>query len=491
MNLGQETERVEFKKSTGELREGMESLAAILNKHGQGTLYFGVRDDGEVTGQDISAATLRRISQAVGSSIEPAVYPEIRMLEDDEGRGYIRIDFSGDAAPYACNGRYRIRVADEDVSMSREEVSRRMLYAQARRVPWDQWESARPLGDVDEEELRRYVERGNACGRIEEPFMTVEDVLGRLGLLRDGKLTNAAEVLFCPSRTAQLSMGILANHERTEILDLHHEQGTLFQLVRKAEQYILVNTRRRFVIDGAGPRKEVPELPREAVREVLFNAFAHRDWLSMARVQIDIYNDSVEVANPGWFLGERGPEGHLDGTDNSSISRNTLIVSALHRSKDIEAYGTGIPRIARACAHAGVAFEYRHVGAGTQFVFKRNDAFGESVGGSQKSARNYGKCAEECAGTSKSAQNEPRRAENCVDGAGDMGDDIPGLAALAKSDRAILDVLSETGSASAAEVEARIGLSRRGTQNALHRLVGKGLVVRTGASRATRYELAV
>ena len=34
MNLGHEDEYTEFKKSTSELKEGMESIASILNKHG-------------------------------------------------------------------------------------------------------------------------------------------------------------------------------------------------------------------------------------------------------------------------------------------------------------------------------------------------------------------------------------------------------------------------------------------------------------------------
>ena len=51
MNLGIETEYVEHKRSTSEMHEGMESVASILNKHGHGTLYFGVRpSDGEVVG---------------------------------------------------------------------------------------------------------------------------------------------------------------------------------------------------------------------------------------------------------------------------------------------------------------------------------------------------------------------------------------------------------------------------------------------------------
>ncbi|OKZ55655.1 MAG: hypothetical protein BHV94_00690 [Clostridiales bacterium 59_14] len=36
MNLGRETETLEFKKSTGELKEGIISIGAILNKHQKG-----------------------------------------------------------------------------------------------------------------------------------------------------------------------------------------------------------------------------------------------------------------------------------------------------------------------------------------------------------------------------------------------------------------------------------------------------------------------
>ena len=56
-----ETECVERKKSTGEMRESMESIASTLNKHGHDTLYFGVRRDGEVVGQDVSEKTLRNV----------------------------------------------------------------------------------------------------------------------------------------------------------------------------------------------------------------------------------------------------------------------------------------------------------------------------------------------------------------------------------------------------------------------------------------------
>ena len=50
MNLGKETETLEFKKTTGEMKEAMVSIAAMLNKHGIGTLYYGVKPNGEVVG---------------------------------------------------------------------------------------------------------------------------------------------------------------------------------------------------------------------------------------------------------------------------------------------------------------------------------------------------------------------------------------------------------------------------------------------------------
>lgn len=51
MNIGKETKFIEFKKSTSETKEGIISISSILNKHKNGTLYFGVKDNGDVIGQ--------------------------------------------------------------------------------------------------------------------------------------------------------------------------------------------------------------------------------------------------------------------------------------------------------------------------------------------------------------------------------------------------------------------------------------------------------
>lgn len=42
----EESEQVEFKKTTSEINEGMISISSILNKHKSGVLYFGLKNDG-------------------------------------------------------------------------------------------------------------------------------------------------------------------------------------------------------------------------------------------------------------------------------------------------------------------------------------------------------------------------------------------------------------------------------------------------------------
>ena len=41
-NIGNETEQIEFKKSTGELKEGVVSIASILNKHGRAEMFIRI-----------------------------------------------------------------------------------------------------------------------------------------------------------------------------------------------------------------------------------------------------------------------------------------------------------------------------------------------------------------------------------------------------------------------------------------------------------------
>jgi len=78
-----ESEKRELKKSTSELKEAIVSIAAILNKHQKGELYFGIRNDGTVIGQIVSGKTIRDVSKTISEHIEPRIYPRIEKVEID------------------------------------------------------------------------------------------------------------------------------------------------------------------------------------------------------------------------------------------------------------------------------------------------------------------------------------------------------------------------------------------------------------------------
>lgn len=131
-----ETETVEFKKSLAELKAGIVSIAAILNKHGAGDLWFGVRNDGKPVGLDVSEKSLRDVSQSIAAHIEPRIYPLVT-VESLDGATCIRISFSGAEAPYFAYGRAYMRVADEDRQLSARELEKLILAKNSETLCWD------------------------------------------------------------------------------------------------------------------------------------------------------------------------------------------------------------------------------------------------------------------------------------------------------------------------------------------------------------------
>lgn len=376
MNLGCESETVEFKKSTSELKEGIASVAAILNKHGHGDLFFGVKNDGDVCGMQVSDTTLREIGQAIDQSIEPRIHPTIVRLGDENGKEYVRVTFSGADSPYSCKGIYRLRVSDSDVIMSTAEVKQRAVRAYFSEHPWDSEPCDIALDLINESTLKSYVKRGNECGRITFEYSTKEDALSRLKLIKDDKLTNASAVLFSKPDAIMLKMAIFATDARINILDMRQESGDLFSLAKMAEDYIMRNIKWRFVIDGKMQRDEIPEIPQAVAREAVINAFCHRDYTSQLAVQVDIFPEKIEIFNPGRFPREVTPEQLLqDDSFPFSKSPNPLIAQTLYRSKDIESYGTGIQRIKKLCEEANVNFEYDANENGTIIRFWRPNWF--------------------------------------------------------------------------------------------------------------------
>lgn len=385
MNLGFETEVIEFKKSTGEIKEAMFSIAAILNKHQAGELYFGVLPDGNPIGQIITEKTLRDVSNAIKNHIEPKIYPEIELVHLND-RSCIHVRFEGTDVPYYAYNQVRIRVADEDLPMSPQEIEKRYMAKNDASNLWENVVSDWKINDVKEEVLQNFIEKAHEEKRISFEYTDTGAVLNKLFLTKGDNILNAGAVLFCDTSYCELQMAIFASNERLTFNDIQRHHGTIFELADIAERYIINNMHWRVEFDGSLKRKEIPEVPVEAIREALINSFCHKDYNARQCNEVVIFKNRIEIYNPGIFPIGYIPEDFIN-EDLRPVRRNPLIAGTLYYSRDVESFGTGLRRITKECDKAGVKVEFKMIKSGFVVIFYRRD-YKEMVDSSDKVAIN-------------------------------------------------------------------------------------------------------
>lgn len=371
MNLGIESEILEFKKSTGELKEAVQSICAILNKHQHGDLYFGVKPDGTPVGQMVTEESLRDVSQKIKNFIEPHIYPEITKVIID-GKECIHVKFEGNQVPYFACGIAKIRVADEDLTMSPEQITELILRSGREGNRWENLVSNKTVNDVDEALLKKYTEQAHEVGRIAISYSDKRTVLNQLELTEGDALLNAGKALFSDDIVQDIQMAIFATNERLTFNDIQRYHGPVLKLVDIAENYIKSNIHWRVEFTGELQRTEIPEIPVDAIREALLNSFCHKDYASAQSNEVAIYKDRVEIYNPGNFPEGYEPQDFIDKAERP-IRRNPKIAKILYYSKDIESFGTGLKRISEACNAAGVKYEFKKMKSGFVVCFYRSE----------------------------------------------------------------------------------------------------------------------
>lgn len=344
-----ESETVELKKGLAELHAGLVSVSAILNKHGRGELGFGLKDNGLPVGVASSDKTLRDISQAIAAHIEPRIYPQIA-VEVVEQAACIKVVFEGHEVPYYAYGRAYMRVADEDRQLSAKELERLILAKNHDQHAWDSASSDTKISDLDEGKLRRFVERAKLT------WDTPANALTKLGLLKNGHVLNAASLFFERNTPMQLRCAVFGTRDSAMIIDRHDFDGDILELIEESQKYILKNIHIGMRLEGLY-RVDVPEIPVEALREAIINAFCHRDYRDPDYVQVAIFKDRVEIRNPGRLYGLLT----IDDLRKGFVSqrRNPLIADLFRRIEMVEAWGRGIPLILKHVPDAG----FREVGS--------------------------------------------------------------------------------------------------------------------------------
>ncbi len=79
--------------------------------------------------------------------------------------------------------------------------------------------------------------------------------------------------------------------------------------------------------------------PIEAIREVLVNAIAYRDWTRSTDIEMTCYSDRIEVISPGAMQNSMTVEKMIAGY---RFPRNVLIVDILKDYRYVDARGMGV-----------------------------------------------------------------------------------------------------------------------------------------------------
>lgn len=361
-----ESETVEFKKSTSELKEAVISIASILNKHGKGKLYFGIKDDGTVLGQITGKDTIKDITEAISTHIEPKIFPDVN-VKKIRGKNCVKVEFHGTRRPYFAYGRAYTRVGESNKQLSIQEME--YQFVKKSQLLWEREISKKKLSDVSVKAVKDYMRKANDAKRINFKFTSVKATLNKLGLLDRGRLTRAAEILFCNENSMEVQAAVFASKDKITFLDIQKFNGNLFSLRAQSEEYIKAHIMWRADMSESR-RKEIPEIPVRAFSEAIGNSLCHRDYSNPKGNEIAIFKDRLEIYNPGTFPEDLNPEDFFKG-EAHSILRNPLIAETMYKSEDIEKWASGLKRIHEECEASHVKVEFRRVKTGFVVCFFR------------------------------------------------------------------------------------------------------------------------
>lgn len=363
-----ENEQLEFKKSILELKIAVISLTSMLNQHGRGVVCFGVKNDGSIFGQQIGKDTISDISREIKNFIRLIVSPSISII-DMENKKNVKVEVYGEDKPYSAYGRYYLRSDDEDLIMSNAQLEDLFVN---KNIDYSKWENQiTEYGEevVDEDLLITYINKGNEIGRISYLYKDINDALTKLGLMKNNKLNNAGLYLFSTLKPLTLKLAIYPTDARITFIDNVIYKGNIFECIDYAYKYIIKNINWRAEIVGL-KRVETPEIPIEAIREIVVNSFAHMKVNNSSFNEIYITPTRIHIYNPGFLVKGKSPLDFASGT-NGPIARNPLINTILYLNKTIESFGTGFGRVFKLCDKENIGYLYRNNEFGFVFEFLR------------------------------------------------------------------------------------------------------------------------
>jgi len=318
----------EFKTSLTELDKGIETIAAMLNKHGKADVYYGVANDGEAIGLNgkIGQETIKKVEMRIAEILKPTVVPCV-MREDYDGKSVIHVSAKGNRKPYSSSGDYRIRVGSSNKKIDPELLGE--LFFDSEHSSLEAIECINQ--DLTFNTLKFYYLQ-NGLTINEENFYR------NANLKVNGKFNMLAELLADENNTS-IKVVRFSGYDKTKMLS-RNEYGfkCLLKSMKEANDYVLSLNETSVDLEAGLIRKETKLFDSHVFEEAWTNACIHNKWVRNVPPAIYIFDDRIEIVSTGGL-----PFGYTEDDFYSGVSRpiNNGLFKIMGQLKLIEQTGHG------------------------------------------------------------------------------------------------------------------------------------------------------
>jgi len=325
-------------------------MAAFANSDG-GTILIGVADDGSMPG--LSLKDVARINQLIGNAAGQLVRSPLTVRTDnvalEDGRLVVALTVpKGIDKPYFDkNGVIWLKAgADKRRVNSKEELRR--LFQITDQFHADELPTKAGIEKLDRLRFRDFLRDVYKQEYPDDPAELTR-LLQNMNLATENGRLNLAGVLLFAEQPEWIVPQFVVKAIRypgneihaTDYVDTEDFSGNLRRIFDNALGFVMRNLHK--VQAGRGVNTlGLPEVPETVFEELLVNALAHRDYMFSAPVRLFIFDNRIEIINPGHLPNNLTVEKIRTGISNI---RNPILVSYI--AKGLLPYhglGSGIKR---------------------------------------------------------------------------------------------------------------------------------------------------
>ncbi len=344
---------IEFKSwiKTSSMKErislAVDELIAFANCKG-GTVYFGVEDDGEVTGCT-GKYDLQSICESIYDKTRPPMFTDIEEIEYD-GKTVIAITVEADGKTYATtDGRCLKRLGKNFKPFYSDEMAH--IYS----IEHTNDFSSQIIAESSIDDINLLVVYAlKEKLKLHDPVSTLPD-LDDMAFLKDLKLIANKDGQIKLTIAGLLFVGkdisIQKLLPQAEVIYLHYGKDNLEEynaridmkqpiitILDRLTEKIENENKIRLVQIGLF-RLEVADFSTKVFQEALLNALSHRDYQQQGAVYVKHYSDKVIIENPGGFLDGITADNIIT---HPSSPRNKLIAETLQNLRYVQRTGQGV-----------------------------------------------------------------------------------------------------------------------------------------------------